>query len=82
MPVPLPNSYTVVKSRAKSRKAYHPDWSPDGKYIAFSYGSGSEQVGETGAWDICVVRSNGGPWVALTKNQGANKEPDWCVPAE
>jgi len=80
MPVPLGDEYHAVQSKVKSQKTYHPDWSPDSRYIAFSLGSGKEQVGEKGNWDICITRSTGGSWVALTKSQGANKEPDWCVP--
>ncbi|NQT84404.1 PD40 domain-containing protein [bacterium] len=84
MPVPLPNKRTVITSKDKSHKVktYHSDWSPDGNYIAFSYGTGKEQVGETGVWDIYVARSSGGPWLRLTAGAGAKKEPDWIPVAK
>lgn len=84
MPVRLPNKRTVISSKdeANKVKTYHVDWSPDGKYLAFSYGTGKEQVGETGAWDIYVARSTGGPWARLTAGAAANKEPDWIPVAK
>lgn len=60
-------------------KIYHVDFSPDGKYIAFSYGSaqGGQQVGGFAAgWDICITDLSGN-WVKVTKDGNHNKEPDW-----
>ena len=68
----------------KEHKVYHSDWSPDGKYITFSYGpkQGEEQMGEHAAgWHICVAdAAETNVWVVLTRDGDGNKEPDW-VPA-
>jgi WD40 repeat protein len=63
-------------------KVYHVDLSPDGKYIAFSYGpfSGGQQVGGMAqGWNICVGDLNGN-WVQITTDGLHNKEPDWVPP--
>jgi len=60
-------------------KVYHVDFSPDGKYIAFSYGPfrGGQQVGGYApGWDICVTDMSG-KWVKVTTDGNHNKEPDW-----
>ncbi len=60
-------------------KVYHIDLSPDGRYIAFSYGpwSGGQQVGGMAqGWNICVGDLNGN-WVQVTNDGLHNKEPDW-----
>jgi Tol biopolymer transport system component len=60
-------------------KVYHVDFSPDGKYVAFSFGpfSGGQQVGGFAqGWDICVTDLSG-KWVKITTNGYHNKEPDW-----
>ena len=72
---PSPAMRTLVGVDEK-HEVYYPDWSPDAKYIAFSYGSGEEMYGGTGEWQICVIRSEGGPYVQLTST-GCHKEPDW-----
>jgi Tol biopolymer transport system component len=62
-----------------SAKIYHVDFSPDGKYIAFSFGpsSGGQQVGGKAAgWNICVTDLSG-KWVLITADGRHNKEPDW-----
>ncbi|MCK5272424.1 MAG: PD40 domain-containing protein [Sedimentisphaerales bacterium] len=74
---------------------YHPDFSPDGRFILFSRGPvgpdnpvDAKSPGSTKAhhaiigvkadkWDICVVSSNGGPWIKLTTDGNSNKEPEW-----
>ena len=60
-------------------KIYHVDFSPDGKYIVFSFGpsSGGQQVGgKASDWDICVTDLTG-KWVKITTDGNHNKEPDW-----
>jgi len=64
----------------KKHKVYHADWSPDGKYVAFSYGpDGSQHVGQMArGWHICVAdAAQRNVWVVLTKEGLSNKEPDW-----
>ncbi len=64
---------------ARRDKVYHVDLSPDGKYIAFSYGPfrGGQQVGGMApGWDICVGDMSG-KWVKVTTDGNHNKEPDW-----
>ncbi len=65
-------------------ETYHADWSPDGKYIAFSCGprGGSQQVGQMAkGWDICVApvwwKGPLNVWAAITTDGCHNKEPDW-----
>jgi len=64
-----------------SEKVYHGDWSPCGKYIAFSHGSSdaSQHVGELAlGWDICVGdASDTNVWVPLSTGGLSSKEPDW-----
>jgi TolB protein len=72
------NIREVVRCR-KRDKVYHVDFSPDGKYIAFSYGPfrGGQQVGgKAPGWDICVTDMSG-KWVKVTTDGKHNKEPDW-----
>ncbi len=64
-------------------KVYHADWSPDGNYLAFSYGParGDQAVGRKApGWNICVCDLGSGKWTRITSDGFNNKEPDW-VPA-
>ena len=79
------NRRDVVKS-AKPMKTYHVDWSPDGKYVAFSRGPIEKSLGPAGemvgvqaeGWDICVADANEtNCWIAITTDGQSNKEPDW-----
>ena len=84
------NVRNIVQSR-KPMETYHVDWSPDGRFVAFSYGprprrkqlrEGSPQHPGCRAegWNTCVAdatRKN--RWVRLTADGKSNKEPDWIV---
>ncbi len=74
---------------------YHADWSPDGKYIAYSLGPGgkvqangpgtnrgiAELVGVRAQWDIWIASATGDfPPIPLTTDGMSNKEPDWIIP--
>jgi len=65
----------------KKYEVYHTDFSPDGRYITFSYGlKAGEQVGSKApGWNICVSDLQG-KWVQITTDGHHCKEPDW-VPA-
>jgi Tol biopolymer transport system component len=54
------------------------DFSPDGRYIAFSYGPPVDySVGvKAPGWNICVSDLSG-KWVQITADGKSNKEPDW-----
>jgi len=72
------NVHKVVKC-LQAAKIYHVDFSPDGKYIAFSFGpfAGGQQVGgKAEGWNICVSDLSG-KWVKITTDGNHNKEPDW-----
>jgi Tol biopolymer transport system component len=68
---------TIVKCD-KEHEVYHTDFSPDGKYIAFSYGPEADEMGGGLApgWNICITDLTG-KWVQVTTDGNHNKEPDW-----
>jgi Tol biopolymer transport system component len=80
----LKNQRVFVKA-GPGMKVYHIDWSPDGKFVAFSRGPESsdmgaapEQLGVTGpGWNICVGNVATGEWAQITTDGKSNKEPDW-----
>ena len=78
---PEPRVYNVKKivRCLRAAKVYYVDFSPDGKYIAFSFGpsGGGQQVGgKARGWNICVTDLTG-KWVKITTDGSHNKEPDW-----
>ena len=67
----------------KEHEVYHTDFSPDGRYIAFSYGPEADEMGagEAPGWNICISDLTG-KWVQVTTDGNHNKEPDWVpIPA-
>ena len=78
-PTPQVTNIRDVVSCLRKSKVYHVDISPDGRYIAFSYGpfKGGQQVaGKARGWNICVADMTG-KWVQITTDGNHNKEPDW-----
>ncbi len=84
----LKNAHDVVTSK-KPIKIYHVDWSPDGKYIAYSRGPDKKILGTipevVGArareWNIGVADASAtNRSVMITTDGACNKEPDW-IPA-
>lgn len=70
---------------------YHPDWSPDSRFIAFSHGIRGNRMKKAlyvpGAiakgWDICILDTqNPNMYTQLTHDGKSNKEPDWLRVAE
>ena len=59
-------------------EVYHTDFSPDGKYIAFSYGPKAQEMvgGKAPDWNICITDLDG-KWTQITTDGNHNKEPDW-----
>jgi TolB protein len=57
--------------------SYYPDYSPDGRYIAFSV-SPEHHEGED--WDLAVMDRQTGKWSRLTSGHGNDRYPDWRPP--
>ncbi len=80
------NARHVINSK-NHLHTYHIDWSPDGRYVAFSrgptkkagLGTTPEVVGiRADGWNICVAdASKTDRWVEITSDGKSNKEPDW-----
>lgn len=76
---PIVNNIRQVVNCAQNSKVYHVDFSPDNRFIIFSYGSsrGGQQVGgQAKGWDICIADLTG-KWYKITNDGLHNKEPDW-----
>jgi Tol biopolymer transport system component len=79
---------TIVQS-AEPMETYQVDWSPDGRFVAFSYGPKSHDHGLRGllpefpgvqapGWNIAVAEvSRENVWTLITRDGQSNKEPDW-----
>jgi TolB protein len=87
-----PPRATILRNIVESKdpiETYHADWSPDGKYVSFSYGpkiKGKNLKGllpefpgvEAPGWDTCVAEvAQKNRWVAITLDGKSNKEADW-----
>ena len=67
---------------------YQADWSPDGRYIAFTSGPKAEKKlalapaiisVKAPGWNICVADADGtNRFVQITTDGNSNKEPDWA----
>ena len=89
-PSPRITRYTYPVKNKWPREVYHVDWSPDGKYLAFSEGSrGTGRIAgtrhalgrEAPGWDIRVVRAAEPHTVVQITHDGfSNKEADWVPP--
>ena len=75
------NVRRVVKC-GKEYEVYHTDFSPRGRYLAFSHGPKAVEMvgGKAPGWNICVADLTG-KWVVITDDGSHNKEPDW-VPCQ
>jgi Tol biopolymer transport system component len=85
-PQPKVTNQRDIVTSAKPTKVYHIDWSPDGKYVAFSRGPFEKRLGRAPenvgtpaeGWNICVADATAtNRWVAITSDGNSNKEPDW-----
>jgi Tol biopolymer transport system component len=79
------NPHNILTS-PKPMKIQHIDWSPDGRYVAFSRGPYKKGLGlapslvgiPAPGWNICVGDPNAtNRWVAITTDSNSNKEADW-----
>jgi TolB protein len=85
-PQPKVTNQRDVVTSSKPTKVYHIDWSPDGKYVAFSRGPFEKRLGRAPenvgtpaeGWNICVADATAtNRWLAITTDGHSNKEPDW-----
>ncbi len=81
----LSHKRALVKS-VKPTKIYHVDWSPDGKYVAFSRGPAKKRLGHAPeivsiaaeGWHLCIADAKqASRWVVITSGRKCDKEPDW-----
>jgi len=89
-PAPVVKNRRILFAKSGSEiYQQHADWSPDGKFIAFSRGPKKGGAGKypvapgnpANGWNICVGDLTG-KWVEITSDGSHNKEPDWVpIPA-
>ncbi len=85
-PEPCVRNVHDILTSPKPMKIQHIDWSPDGRYVAFSRGPYKKGLGlapslvgvAAPGWNLCVADPNTtNRWVAITSDGDSNKEPDW-----
>lgn len=52
---------------------YYPDWSPDGKFIAYAKTSDKEK----GNWELWIMTADGSRHAQITNHPAQDKFPDW-----
>jgi Tol biopolymer transport system component len=87
------NIRDVVVSKEPAM-TYHVDWSPDGRFLAFTRGPKSTKKALAGTaretpgvqapgWNLCVAdATKKNVWVELSSDGASNKEPDWVFVPE
>jgi Tol biopolymer transport system component len=84
-PEPKATNRRDVVTSEKPMMIYHMEWSPDGKYIAFSRGPGVKRMGQHPAiigiraegWNLGVADASAtNRWTTITTDGNCNKEPD------
>jgi len=86
-----------IVDQRKKLHLYHPDFSPDGKYITYSISPGgrmpvngpgthshvAEMIGVRGTWNLFLRQSDGtGPIIQLTDDRAmSNEESEWLPAA-
>ena len=69
------NLHVVVSLEDKKLWSYYPDYSPDGRYLAFSV-SPEHHRGED--WDLAIMDlQKPGQFTRLTIGPGNDRVPDW-----
>jgi Tol biopolymer transport system component len=61
---------------------FRADWSPDGNYLAFTYGFDDEdnQASTREPWShVCICDLKTGKWTQITIDGKHNEHPDWVV---
>ncbi len=75
-----------IVTSEKPVMVYHIDWSPDGKYVAYTRGPAVKRLGlhpavvgsKAEGWDIWIADpSKTNCCVQITSDGKSNKEPDW-----
>jgi TolB protein len=82
------NVHHVVESK-EPMETYHITWSPDGKYVTYSFGPKAAKKSlrgllpefpgvEAPGWNVCVAdASKRNRWIPLTSDGKSNKQPSW-----